>query len=154
MEKTYNVVELITDSSDQQYPKKVISAQVLISVRSDNSSLSGILNMEIGFNDNIHFTPFESLTEELVNSWLDVNLINQNLDSLEASMINSSQSIIERFIPPWVSVTTGEDMLPGVNDIQQDLNQQAATRPPLPTFEETVSEIVLKVLREKSLISS
>lgn len=152
MEKSHKIVELITDNSDQQYPKKVISAQVLLSVSSNTTTMSGIQNIEINFDNNIHFIPFESLTEETVTSWLDTNVINQSLNNLEASLTNNTQETLERVVPPWVGVVTGEDMMPGYNDIQQDLNQQANSRPPLPTFEETVSEIVMKILREKSLV--
>lgn len=152
MEKSHKIVELITDNSDQQYPKKVISAQVLLSVSSNTTTMSGIQNIEINFDNNIHYIPFESLTEETVTSWLDTNVINQSLNNLEASLTNNTQETLERVVPPWVGVVTGEDMMPGYNDIQQDLNQQANSRPPLPTFEETVSEIVMKILREKSLI--
>lgn len=152
MEKSHKIVELITDNSDQQYPKKVISAQVLLSVSSNTTTMSGIQNIEINFDNNIHYIPFESLTEETVTSWLDTNVINQSLNNLEASLTNNTQETLERVIPPWVGVVTGEDMMPGYNDIQQDLNQQANSRPPLPTFEETVSEIVMKILREKSLV--
>lgn len=152
MEKSHKIVELITDNSDQQYPKKVISAQVLLSVSSNTTTMSGIQNIEINFDNNIHYIPFESLTEETVTSWLDTNVINQSLNNLEASLTNNTQETLERVVPPWVGVVTGEDMMPGYNDIQQDLNQQANSRPPLPTFEETVSEIVMKILREKSLV--
>lgn len=151
MEKSYKIVELITDSSDEQYPKKVVSAQVLLTVSSNTNNISGIQDMKINFDDNIHFIPFESLTKETVTSWLDINLINQNLDNLEASLSKNIQTF-ERIPPPWVDIPTGADMLPGYNEIQQALNTQANSRPPLPSFEETVGEIVMKILKEKSLV--
>lgn len=110
MEKSHKIVELITDNSDQQYPKKVISAQVLLSVSSNTTTMSGIQNIEINFDNNIHYIPFESLTEETVTSWLDTNVINQSLNNLEASLTNNTQETLERVIPPWVGVVTGEDM--------------------------------------------
>lgn len=148
MEKSYKIIELITDNSDQQYPKKVISVQVLLSVSSNTTTMSGIQNVEINFDDNIHFTPFESLTKETVTSWLDTNLINQSLNSLEATLSNSIQQTLERVPPPW-----NEDItMFGNSDIQAELDREESLKPPVPAFEQSVSEIVIKILKEKSLI--
>lgn len=148
MEKSYKIIELITDNSDQQYPKKVISVQVLLSVSSNTTTMSGIQNVEINFDDNIHFTPFESLTKETVTSWLDTNLINQSLNSLEATLSNSIQQTLERIPPPW----TGDIRMSGNSDIQAELDRRESLKPPVPAFEQSVSEIVIKILKEKSLI--
>jgi hypothetical protein len=152
MDKSYKIAELITDNSDEQYPNKVISLQVMLTVSSNTNTLTGIQNIEINFDDNIHFVPFESLTEEIVNSWLDLSLINSKLDLMEESFNSSvAAQYIERMPPPWIKP---QIILSNQAEIQQELDQINAERPRFPTFEEAVSEIVLKVLREKSLISS
>ena len=145
MERSYKIQNLVTTSNDENLIKKVIAVQFLLTVTENNNSFSGSCVIDVPFDDNIIYTPFDDLTEEQVMSWIDASILEFRLDEVQ-NVFETQKIVIENFSPPWVKLNIGDiDMKPTPSFVQEE----SRYLDPPPSFDDLVSNVVNRILVER-----
>ena len=146
MLKTYKIIGLVYNNTDNNTPKKVIAVHFLLKVKNDTGEMSGNYTIDVPYDENVEFTNYEELTEETVLSWIDISILESRFADLQSVLMSQTQ-IIEIDTPPW------EKSNPVIQLLLQQINPEPEETPRLnpPSFENMVANVVNKILIEKGL---
>ena len=146
MLKTYKIIGLVYNNTDNNTPKKVIAVHFLLKVKNDTGEMSGNYTIDVPYDENVEFTNYEELTEETVLSWIDISILESRFADLQSVLMSQTQ-IIEIDTPPW------EKSNPDIQLLLQQINPEPEETLRLnpPSFENMVANVVNKILIEKGL---
>lgn len=145
MEVKFGLLSLVVDDSDKVYhPNCIIAAKVIFNyVTPAGDHGSSFTTIPIEFDNSTSYTPFDQLTEEQVISWLPPSLIDDFVAVVSNAkpVVNTTYEIHN----PWAKsniMSTVACTYP---------NPQVTSNVPL-EFEETVANLVSKILVERGII--
>jgi hypothetical protein len=146
MEQSFKIFGFIT-TNDETLGKVVNEVRLMLTVKNGDNSFSGELNVRVPFDNNVVFTNFEDLTEEVVMEWLDINFINSELDRMAS--IEIVRNVEEAHPAPWLQ----NDISKLASTLPTDLDIQEPKLPHPAYFDldAHVANLISKALVEKGL---
>jgi len=149
MEKTFKIFGFIT-KDDEENRKIVTDVRVFLTLTNGDNSISGELMVPVPYDDNIVFTNMEDLTEEQVTSWLDIDLINQELDNLET--VRTFKHNVEAHSAPWIKNDTPKlAEIARTSPFDITVEEPVISRPQVFDLEGHIANVVLRILAEKGI---